>query len=127
ARRRAPPRPPPPPATDSQGLTANYVAGYQAGYWRVQNGHIVAQTIQLTMNAVDNHVHNMQRYGDFEDNKNAEGSGGYAEAPAYSTHQTDPAGAHTPSGTVTIGSGTVTDGTEFLNPHYGKYIWTRTA
>ncbi|MBY5093854.1 prophage tail fiber N-terminal domain-containing protein [Citrobacter freundii] len=114
-------------ATDSQGYTANYTAGYQPGWWRVQNGHIVAQTLGLAMELVPDHQHAMQRYGDFEDNKNAEGGGSYAEAPAYSTHQTDPAGGHTPSGTVTIGTGTAIDSAAFFNPYYGKYIWVRTA
>ncbi|EPQ6910188.1 hypothetical protein ACUVZB_005062 [Citrobacter freundii] len=114
-------------ATDSQGLTANFTAGYQAGWWRVQNGHIVAQTLQLSMNPVDPHAHNMDRYPIMEDGKNAEGSGGYSAPASYTTQATESAGGHTPSGSVAIGSGAATEGVAFFNPYYGKYIWMRTA
>lgn len=95
--------------------------------WRIQDSQIVAQNLNLQINPVEDHQHAMQRYGDFEDGKNAEGSGGYAEAPAYSTHMTDPAGGHTPTGLVTIGVGAATEGNQFMNPGWAFTVWERTA
>ncbi|MDT0637690.1 hypothetical protein RM437_06540 [Citrobacter werkmanii] len=95
--------------------------------WRIQDSQIVAQNLNLEINPVEDHQHAMQRYGDFEDGKNAEGGGSYAEAPAYSTHMTDPAGGHTPTGLVTIGVGAATEGNQFMNPGWAFTVWERTA
>lgn len=116
-------------ATDSQGYAANYTAGYQAGWWRVQNGHIVAQSlgVTLSMNPVSDHQHGVpvthietsnQTFSSIS-NGSYDGVGGY---PA-----SQPAGGHTPTGTgsVTIGAGTAVDSSAFFNPYYGKYIWIR--
>lgn len=117
-------------ATDSQGLTANYTAGYQAGWWRPQNGHLVAQalSVALTMNALDPHAHGYDRAynsaGTQEFYMDSNGNNG-----GYNHINTDGVSAGTPTGTgvVTIGSGAATEGVAFFNPYYGKYIWVRTA
>ncbi|WP_260863387.1 phage baseplate protein [Citrobacter sp. Marseille-Q6884] len=111
-------------ATDSQGYIQNYSAGYQAGYWRVQNSQIVASTLSLTMEALPPHQHDY----DFIQNS---GSGMQIDATydAFQKieQQTSSVSAGTPVGTVTIGAGTATDSTAFFNPYYGCYIWKRTA
>ncbi|MBF0034493.1 hypothetical protein HAX39_18125 [Citrobacter freundii] len=116
-------------ATDSAGLTANYSAGYQAGNWRVQNGHIVAQdlSVTLTMDAVDEHQHPIP--GGTNDDANNNGFDTGTATGNAAPQQTAPAGGHTPTGTgsVTIGSDVATEGTAFVNPYYGMYIWVRTA
>ncbi|WP_336284229.1 phage baseplate protein [Citrobacter arsenatis] len=118
-------------ATDSQGLTANYIAGYQAGWWRPQNGHIVAQNlgVTLTMNPVDDHVHGVPVTHIETSNQTytSISNGSYDAVGGYPTSQ--PSGGHTPTGTgtVTIGSGAAAEGVAFFNPYYGKYIWVRTA
>lgn len=114
-------------ATDSQGYTQNYDVGYHAGYWRVQDGQIVAQQldVSLAMDAVADHVHHIQGYSDeSNDGGVAAGSGDGREAG-----NTQGAGGHTPTGhgVVTIGAGGVADGSSFFNPYYGCYIWRRTA
>lgn len=116
-------------AADQNGYNKTITPGAHNAdaFWRVQDGHIVAQNLNLAMNPVPDHQHAMQRYGDFEDGKNAEGGGSYAEAPAYSTHYTDPAGGHTPTGMVTIGSGGMADGAQFMQPGWAFTVWERTA
>lgn len=100
-------------------------------YWRVQNGHIVAQgmSVTLTMDAVADHSHNIgtthietssQNAGTIS-NGSYDGVGGYA--------QSEPGGAHTPtgSGSFTLGTGGVADGAQLMQPGYAFTVWERTA
>ncbi|EBU7764570.1 hypothetical protein DK750_06880 [Salmonella enterica subsp. enterica serovar Rovaniemi] len=113
-------------ATDCQGYVQNYSAGYQPGFWRVQNFHVVhtEYDVSLTMDPVDPHTH-----GEGEINSFYNDSGHTATVPGDGAGSTGSAGGHTPTGTghLTIGEGTPTDSTAFFNPYYGAYIWTRTA
>lgn len=112
-------------ATDNNGYTQNFSAGYQAGWWRVSDSQIVAQNLNLAMNPVDDHVHTETRAAP------ASPASVYLRTDAlsagYTTANTGPAGGHTPTGMVTIGAGGAADGTPFYNPYYGCYIWRRTA
>ncbi|ELF6584107.1 hypothetical protein RA654_003545 [Salmonella enterica] len=114
-------------ATDSNGYTQNYSAGYQPGFWRVQNGHIVAQTFNLdggTTNTAGGHQHGHATansyWGDSNHTALMAGDGG-AQGGSAGEH------IHVVTGTVTIGAGTATDSSAFYNPYYGAYIWRRTA
>ncbi|HCM2495375.1 TPA: hypothetical protein N3D36_004588 [Salmonella enterica subsp. enterica serovar Lehrte] len=113
-------------ATDCQGYAQNYSAGYQPGFWRVQNFHVVhtEYDVSLTMDPVDPHTH-----GEGEINSFYNDSGHTATVPGDGAGSTGSAGGHTPTGTghLTIGEGTPTDSTAFFNPYYGAYIWKRTA
>lgn len=113
-------------AADSNSYTQNYLAGYQPGWWRVANGQIVGQQlpVQLTMDPVAPHTH-----GEGEINSFYNDSVHTATVPGDGPGATGSAGGHTPTGVgaVTIGSGSLTDGTPFYNPYYGAYIWRRTA
>ncbi|EIK0359967.1 hypothetical protein LJS74_002090 [Salmonella enterica] len=113
-------------ATDCQGYAQNYSAGYQPGFWRVQNFHVVhtEYDVSLTMDPVDPHTH-----GEGEINSFYNDSGHTATVPGDGAGSTGSAGGHTPTGTghLTIGEGTPTDSTAFFNPYYGAYIWMRTA
>lgn len=113
-------------ATDCQGYTQNYSAGYQPGFWRVQNFHVVhtEYDVSLTMDPIDPHVHGEATINSFYND-----SGHTATVPGDGPGTTGSAGGHTPTGTghLTIGEGTPTDSTAFFNPYYGAYIWRRTA
>lgn len=113
-------------ATDCQGYTQNYSTGYQPGFWRVQNFHIVhtEYDVSLTMDPVDPHTHGEATINSFYND-----SGHTATVPGDGTGATGSAGGHTPTGTghLTIGEGAPTDSTAFFNPYYGAYIWRRTA
>lgn len=113
-------------ATDCQGYTQNYSAGYQPGFWRIQNFHVVytEYDVSLTMDPVDPHAH-----GEGEINSFYNDSGHTATVPGDGPGTTGSAGGHTPTGTghLTIGEGSPTDSTAFFNPYYGAYIWRRTA
>lgn len=113
-------------ATDCQGYAQNYSAGYQPGFWRVQNFHVVhtEYDVSLTMDAVPPHAHPEATINSFYND-----SGHTATVPGDGAGSTGSAGGHTPTGTghLTIGEGTPTDSTAFFNPYYGAYIWTRTA
>ncbi len=100
-------------------------------YWRVQNGHIVAQgmSVTLTMDHVQDHSHGVpvthietssQQYGSIS-NGSYDAVGGYP--------QTQAAGGHTPtgSGSFTLGSGGMADGPQLLQPGIAFYFWERTA
>ncbi|HED5885099.1 TPA: hypothetical protein R5S02_000178 [Salmonella enterica] len=112
-------------ATDCQGYTQNYSAGYQPGFWRVQNFHVVhtEYDVSLTMDAVAPHAHGEATINSFYND-----SGHTATVPGDGAGTTGSAGGHTPTGTgsLTIGEGTPTDSTAFFNPYYGAYIWRRT-
>lgn len=113
-------------ATDCQGYTQNYSAGYQPGFWRIQNFHVVhtEYDVSLTMDPIDPHVHGEATINSFYND-----SGHTATVPGDGPGTTGSAGGHTPTGTghLTIGEGTPTDSTAFFNPYYGAYIWRRTA
>ncbi|ECK7390648.1 hypothetical protein FRN05_13455 [Salmonella enterica subsp. enterica] len=113
-------------ATDCQGYAQNYSAGYQPGFWRVQNFHVVhtEYDVSLTMDAVPPHVHPEATINSFYND-----SGHTATVPGDGAGSTGSAGGHTPTGTghLTIGEGTPTDSTAFFNPYYGAYIWKRTV
>ncbi|ECA8969602.1 hypothetical protein ETB55_04375 [Salmonella enterica subsp. enterica serovar Omuna] len=113
-------------ATDCQGYAQNYSAGYQPGFWRVQNFHVVSTEydVSLTMDAVPPHSHGEATINSFYND-----SGHTATTPGDGAGATGSAGGHTPTGTgsLTIGEGTPTDSTAFFNPYYGAYIWRRTA
>ncbi|ELY9612856.1 hypothetical protein ACEF96_003143 [Salmonella enterica] len=113
-------------ATDGNGYTQNYSAGYQSGRWRVGNEQIVSQQLDvtLTMDPVDDHTHPEATIKSYWGDSNHT-----ATVPGDGEGSTGPAGGHTPTGTgsVTIGSGSTTDGDPFVNPYYGAYIWRRTA
>ncbi|ASG63930.1 hypothetical protein CEW81_18250 [Kluyvera genomosp. 3] len=90
------------------------------------NNHIAAATlgVAVTVDGVGDHTHAIPT---------ADGSDGWssAEQADFSEWggQTSAAGAHshTASGSVTIGAGDGVTGDQFINPHYGLYIWVRTA
>ncbi|EDE9644411.1 hypothetical protein GPB15_000269 [Salmonella enterica] len=113
-------------ATDCQGYTQNYSAGYQPGFWRVQNFHVVytEYDVSLTMDAVAPHTHGEATINSFYGD-----SGHTATVPGDGPGTTGSAGGHTPTGTghLAVGEGTPTDSTAFFNPYYGAYIWRRTA
>lgn len=113
--------------TDSQGAQLAIPSGAYQGYLRVHNETIVSAQIELSMDAVDNHQHYMDRYPLMEDGKNAEGSGGYSAPASYTNQLTDPAGAHTPSGRVTIGTGDSVSGEFQVPPSTGVYVWQRVS
>lgn len=129
-------------ATDSSGYTANYTAGYQAGWWRVQNGHIVAQELQLSSGSAASagtHHHGSGVacadgeqtiiYGAYSDGGVRHVASASDQSYDSTNAQTSDDGAHehSVSGQITIGSGAATEGVAFFNPYYGKYIWVRTA
>lgn len=120
--------------TDSQGLAVSLAAGdhHANGYWRVQDGHIVQETknlsISVTMDSAGNHHHTFPvNSGSSEGNAMAQGHPGGATG----NPNTSDAGAHThplhASGTVVIGEGAKNSGAAFINPYYGLYVWRRTA
>lgn len=113
-------------ATDCQGYTQNYSAGYQPGFWRIQNFHVVhtEYDVSLTMDEVAPHTH-----GEGEINSFYGDTGHTSTVPGDGPGTTGSAGGHTPTGTghLTIGEGSPTDSTAFFNPYYGAYIWRRTA
>ncbi|MFU1851406.1 phage baseplate protein [Citrobacter portucalensis] len=113
-------------ATDTHGMAYAFTKGAQKGYLRVGEEHFVAttKTPTLTMDPVEPHAH--------EVDQGTEGGGsGVQNGPTTGgTITTEGAGGHTPTGKVsdvTIGTGTTTSGTAFVNPYYGMYIWVRTA
>lgn len=93
-------------------------------FWRIQNLHIVGQSLTLAMNPLDPHSHDY----DFIANT---GSGMQIDATydAFQKieQQTSSVSAGTPSGTVSIGTDTYTTGSQFMTPGYAFYVWERTA
>ncbi|WP_193147876.1 phage baseplate protein [Citrobacter freundii] len=99
-------------------------------YWRVQNGHIVAQdmNVTLTMDAVADHVHPITgntEFGNAGNNVAMANTG----SPQTNTTAIGGAGGHTPTGTgaFTLGTGGVADGAQLLQPGVAFYFWERTA
>ncbi|ECQ1750123.1 hypothetical protein FYX41_00750 [Salmonella enterica subsp. enterica] len=114
-------------ATDYQGYTQNYSVGYQPGFWRVQNGHIVEQTFNLDGGATN--TDGGHQHGHETANSYWGDSGHVALMAGDGEDQGGSAGdhSHTVTGTVTIGMGGAAEESAFYNPYYGAYIWKRTA
>lgn len=125
---------------DSQGMSVALGAGdhHANGYWRVQDGHIVAETKNLDSgktNSAGKHTHASQY--NWAGSKVSETSGGdvgndggtpCVVNTAASFKTTEAADhSHTVTGTVTIGEGSKTSGSAFINPYYGVYVWRRSA
>lgn len=118
--------------TDGAGLAVTFSGGHNGGVgnWRVQNGHIVAATLNLTMDAVADHSHTTDFTGHISNSDDGSGKFAVGSAAAEGTPPvmgTSSAGGHTPAGKVTIGSGTTTSGTNFVPPYHTTYRWVRTA
>lgn len=117
--------------TDSQSMSGSVGAGKVNGNWRIPNNTLVATTLNLTMNAVAAHSHG----GNRKAGNNSGTSGKYIRDDATSPDSTgvtydvptNSAGGHTPSGKVTIGSGSNTSGSAYYAPGYAFYVWERTA
>ncbi|EAU1916900.1 hypothetical protein D6E29_04505 [Salmonella enterica] len=114
-------------AVDTMGYVQSFAAGYRPGFWRVQNEHIVAQTLNLDGGVTSpggghqhGHATENSYWGDSNHTALMAGDGG-PQGGTAGEH------SHPVTGTVTIGQGTVTDSTVFFNPYYGAYIWRRTA
>lgn len=125
---------------DGHGMSYSLPAGdnHGKGSWRVQDAHIVAETKNLASGATNStgkHIHNSQY--NWAGLKVAEVSGGdvgndggtpCVVNTAASFKTTEAADhSHSVTGTISIGSGTATSGTVFVNPYYGLYFWKRTA
>ena len=110
---------------DATGMSVSWNAGNTGGSYRIQEKHLVSMTKTLSMDKVDDHTHSETHVAP------SSTPTVYARTDAlssgYATVQTGPAGGHTPSGEVTIGSGTTTSGEIFATPGYGLYFWRRTA
>lgn len=113
---------------DQNGYTVNIGLGNHNAdaFWRVQNGHIVAAplTVTLTMDPVPDHEHPAPVGASQAGNFFGAGSTG-----DMGIAQTNAAGGHTPTGTgsTTIGSGGMADGAVLLSPGWACYVWERTA
>ncbi|MEG2039934.1 MAG: hypothetical protein RR068_02340 [Hafnia sp.] len=120
-------------AADQNGYVKTITPGAHNAdaFWRVQTGHIVAAdlSVSLTMNPVDDHAHNVatSHIETSGQNPSTISVGSYDGVAGY--EMSEPAGAHTPSGTgaVTVGVGGVADSSQFMTPGYAFYFWERTA
>jgi len=109
--------------TDSQGMSQTITAGYDGGYWRVQEQHIAAVTKSFTTSSNGNHHHTTPFGGSVQS-----GDADYGVPRSdKGTANTSDAGNHNHTGSISIGSGSVTSGTRFRNPTQGVYVWKRTA
>lgn len=110
--------------TDFYGKTVALGPGEGAGTWRVGNVCIVGQALPLVMDYVGDHTHAYTRFGSGGNPGNSFSLNDtqYGDIPSG----TEGAGGHTPTGQVTIGTGSVTEGDPFTPPYHGVYVWERT-
>lgn len=123
--------------TDSAGLAQSIANGASAGTWRINNASIIGTTLNLVMDAVASHNHgnginNPDNYSQamlYGTRAVTDKGKGWSVGSGHAASEvvTSSDGGHTPTGKVTIGSGTATSGTVFTPPRYAFYVWERTA
>jgi hypothetical protein len=112
---------------DYEGMSVTLSAGNLAGNWRIANQKLVATKYNLAMNAVTAHAHDVPNVIWTGGTGNA-AQGGTSNVPGkVGTAKTSDGGGHTPSGTVTIGTDTLSTGSPYQQPGYVFYVWERTA
>ncbi|XUA17738.1 phage baseplate protein [Citrobacter sp. OP27] len=110
--------------SDAVGMSGSVGAGKVNGNWRIQNSMLAAATLNLAMDAVSPHTHTYSlRDGANPTSATQPDNGGHN----LGTGNTGSAGGHTPTGKVTIGTGTPTSGAAHYAPGYAFYVWERTA
>lgn len=116
--------------TDAGGLAVTIGAGFYSGNWRVQNGHIVSQTLNLASGVTDeegDHTHGIKLEG--SDNSGNTAITSSNDDNVGTVINSNGAGRHTHgvTGTITIGSSGLNAGSAFQQPRTGYYVWVRTA